>query len=159
MLIKNDKLISYMDRLSLDVVRAAWIARVRAEHGRLDTIEAGLIESGMVRVDADGPITPDGREVMRIRGRAYALRPEVHAERLAQRFEAAKKRQAEEQAEQPETKSVVGTESLSQIVCPKCGDSLQHTSVCPKCSAGQRGYKHRYACVCGAIEIISQEAL
>lgn len=159
MLTKQEKLISYLDRLPIVDVRTAWINRVRAEHEREDRVESDLVESGMERVECDGPLMPDGREVMRVRGRAYALRPEVHAERLAQRFEAARQRQTEQETKEPETKSVVGTESLSAMICPVCGDSLQHTSVCPKCSAGQRGYKHRYACACGAIEIISQEAL
>lgn len=159
MLMKKEKILEYIDRLSFEEVRSAWIARCRAENDRLDMVDESLIADGFERVETDGPITADGREVMRIRGRAYALRAEVHTERLAQRFEAAKKRRAEKQPEQSETKSVVGTESLSSMVCPKCGDNLQHTSVCPKCAAGQRGYKHRYACACGAIEIISQEAL
>lgn len=113
----------------------------------------------VVDVTDDAMVTPDGRPINRNAGVPMALRPDVLAERLARQFEAARQRQAEQATKEPETNSVVGTESLSQMVCPKCGDSLQHTSVCPKCSAGQRGYKHRYACVCGAVEIISQEAL
>lgn len=154
MLTKNEKLISHICSLPFLEVRAAWIARCRTEHGRLASLEASLVESGMERVEANGPITGDGREVMRIRGRAYALRPEIHADRLAAAFESAKKRKPD-----PETKSVVGTESLSAMVCPKCGDALQHTAVCPKCAAGKLGYRHRYACVCGGVDLISKDKL
>jgi rubrerythrin len=154
MLDKSDKLISYIGRIPFDDLRAAWIARCRAEHDRLDALETSLLAGGMERVDADGPITSDGREVMHIRGRAYALRADVHAERLAQRFESSKKRHHE-----PEARSVAGSESLSAMVCPKCGDILQHTAVCPKCAAGKLGYRHRYTCVCGGVDLISKEVL
>jgi hypothetical protein len=59
----------------------------------------------------------------------------------------------------PVTKSVIGTESLSQMICQKCGDALQHTTVCPKCAAGKLGYRHRYTCVCGGTDFISREIL
>lgn len=104
--------------------------------------------------DTASGITTDGREIIRVQCAAYALRPEVHAARLAAAFDAAKKAKQE-----PETKSVVGTDSLSAIVCPKCGDNLQHTTVCPKCAAGKLGYRHRYACVCGGADLISKDAL
>lgn len=141
-------------------VRDGFIARARLESGRIADARLWMVNRGFEEVEQEPGqiITPDGREILRAYGKAWALRPEVHVQRMAEVFEAAKKRQDEKQPEAG-TKSVVGTESLSSMVCPKCGDSLQHTAVCPKCAAGQRGYKHRYACVCGAIEIISQEAL
>lgn len=104
--------------------------------------------------DTASGITTDGREIIRAQGTAYALRPEVHAARLAAAFDAAKKAQPE-----PETKSVVGSESLSLLVCPKCGDALQHASVCPACAAGKIGYRHRYTCVCGGVDLVSKEPL
>ena len=150
---KFTMMVHRMASVPLDVARAAWIARVGIEKS-LDTIEAGLLEQGYERVVADGPATTDGRQVLRFNDRTYALRPEVHKERLAAEFEAEKATRLAS-----ETKSVVGTESISALVCPKCGDSLQYTAVCPKCGAGKLGYRHRYLCVCGGTDIVSKEAL
>lgn len=101
----------------------------------------------------------DGRAVVLVLGQMWALRKDIHAARIAEALAQAQQLEADKRAVEPETKSVVGTETLSVLSCPKCGDTLQHTAVCPKCAAGKLGYRHRYTCVCGAIEIISQEAL
>lgn len=134
----------------IEVARAAWIEAVKIYR------EMRSQEFETVDADHGALLTNDGREIVWSQGKAWALRPEVHAERLAAAFEAAKKARQEPD---PETKSVVGTESLSTMVCPKCGDSLQHTAVCPKCAAGKLGYRHRYTCVCGRVDLISKEAL
>ena len=154
MLMKHEKILEYFDRLPIHVIRAAWVARCRAENERLDKLEASLTKEGFERVEAGGVVTEDGREVLTIRGRSYALSQEIHAKRLADSFARSKKQQVVAEA-----KSVVGTESLSSLACPKCGDSLQHTTVCPSCSAGKIGYRHRYICACGAVDIVSKEAL
>lgn len=154
MLMKHEKILEYLDRLPIHIVRAAWIARCRAENERVDKLEDSLSKEGFERVVADGIVTEDGREVLTIRSRSYALRKEIHAKRLADSFARSKKQQSVIEA-----KSVVGTESLSNLACPKCGDALQHTVVCPHCSAGKIGYRHRYICVCGAVDIISKDAL
>ena len=142
--------------MSIDEARVAWISRVKLEKRLSQSLVEHYESHGFERVDAAGNLTSDGREVLMVEGVAMALRPEAHAERLALAFEAAKKARPEPE---PETKSVVGTESLSAMVCPKCGDSLQHSSVCPKCAAGKLGYRHRYTCVCGGVDLISKEAL
>ena len=143
-------------QLPLSEARAAWISRVKLEKQQIKTMVEHYEAHGFERVKADGPLTADGREVLMVEGVPMALRPEVHAERLERAFEAAKKARAERESD---TKSIVGTEALSQMVCPKCGDSLQHTAVCPKCAAGKLGYRHRYTCVCGGVDLISKEAL
>lgn len=132
-----------------ELLRSAYIARVKGDKALASRMQT----DGYERVEGE-TITPDGREIVTIRGQGWALRPDVHAERLAKAFEDAKRALPE-----PETKSVVGTEALSKMTCPKCGDSLQHTAVCPKCAAGKLGYRHRYACVCGGVDLISKEAL
>jgi len=131
-------------------VRAAYIALARLESGRRASVSAHMLQGGYEVVHGEN--TPDGREIIKVLGQTYALRPEIHAERLAAAFDAAKKAQ-------PGTKSVVGTESLSAMVCPKCGDALQHTAVCPACAAGKLGYRHRYTCVCGGVDLISKDKL
>jgi len=149
-------LIRRMKFYSPEEVRAAYIVICKGEASKRQRGESALVEMGYEPVTCDGLLTQDGRDVIELGGKKWALTPTAHAARLAAAFEAA--RQARPQPDS-ETKSVVGTESLSEMVCPKCGDNLQHTAVCSKCSAGQRGYRHRYTCVCGAIEIISKEKL
>lgn len=156
---KEDKILIDLHRLPASTVRGIirkWAAC--AVHMRT-SIASSMEADGYDVVDADGPLTNDGREVVRIHDTAYALRPEVHAERLSTAFDAGRQRQAGAQPKEAETKSVVGTESLSSMVCPKCGDALQHTAVCPKCAAGRLGYRHRYTCVCGGVDLISKESL
>ena len=104
-------------------------------------------------ISEDDVLTRDGRELLKIGECVFALRPEVHSQRLAASFEAAR------QQSEPEIKSVAGTELMSAITCPKCGDALQHTAVCPSCAAGKLGYHHRYACVCGGTDLISKDKL
>lgn len=135
-------------------VRAAFIARARLRNGRASAVQS-LVDAGLERVElAAGATKNDGREIVWVSGEAWALRPEIHAERLAHAFEEAKKHK-----HASETKSVVGTESLSAMTCPKCGDALQHTAVCPACAAGKLGYRHRYTCVCGGVDLISKDKL
>lgn len=162
MLTKNEKLISYLDKLPIAQVRAAWVARVRVEHGRENTMEVGLVASGFERVECDGPLTPDGREVMRVRGRAYALRSDVHSKRLAQRMDAALRNA---QTQQPVRPALPVRESIAATTCPQmiegkpCGASLNRKGVCPSCETGKMGYKYRYTCeVCG-FDIVTMEAL
>ena len=154
---KKEKILEYIDRLSFEEVRAAWIAKCRAENGRLDSLEESLEANGFERVEADGPITADGREVMRIRGRAYALRPDVHTERLAQRFAAAKKRQPEKR---PEVKESIATATCPQMVEGKpCGGALNRRGVCPSCVTGRMGYRFRYTCESCGCDIVTKEEL
>lgn len=98
-------------------------------------------------------LTSDGRQIVSSAGKSWALRKDLHAASVKRDLDDAKRRRGDE------TKSVVGTESLSTMTCPKCGDSLQHTAVCPKCAAGKLGYRHRYTCVCGGVDMVSKEAL
>lgn len=151
MITKVDRIIASMSAADINDLYAAVVSIMREKR---ENVAMLMTERGYEHVDNTGAVTPDGREIISVHGHAYALRPDVHAERLAQAFEAAKKQQSE-----PETQSVVGTESLSSMACPKCGDSLQHTAVCPKCTAGKLGYRHRYTCVCGGVDMVSKEPL
>lgn len=158
----NTKLFLRMKMLPHDEVIKTFVAYQRSENGSAEKGRAALIEQGHEEVEHDGLLLPDGREVFAMWGKRWALRPEVHAERMAQALEQARERDALIAAQKPntaETKSVAGTDAISALVCPKCGDSLQHTRVCPACAAGKLGYKHRYTCVCGGVDLVSKEAL
>jgi rubrerythrin len=144
---------------SFSDVRLAYIARARLESGRISDVRRWMVETGHEEVEVpDGQIlTGDGREVLRAHGRTWALRPEVHTERLAKALSSSQGRTSA--SHQAPTKSIVGSESLSALTCPECGDALQHAAVCPACAAGKLGYRHRYTCVCGGVDIVSTEAL
>ena len=47
------------------------------------------------------------------------------------------------------TKSVAGTEIPTPFTCPKCGDQLIKSAICPACKDAQAGFKTKYSCVCG----------
>lgn len=151
-----ERLQALMFSLPFGVVRQAFELRSNRESGRIDEEKQWLSENGFEEVPANvGDIlTQDGREIVSVAGKQYALRPEIHTKRLLEAFEAAKNARNE-----AETKSVVGTESMSVMICPKCGDALQHARVCPSCASGKLGYRHRYTCVCGGVDLISKEIL
>lgn len=148
------KLLSLMCKRTDEDVRHAYIVRMRDALGRKNKLIKQMEADGFEPVECSREIMSDGRAVVRVGGQSWAQRQDVHAEQLAAAFEDAKKRQVE-----PEANSVAGTESLSAMTCPKCGDSLQHTIVCPKCAAGKLGYRHRYTCVCGGVDMVSKERL
>lgn len=156
----RERLAAKMSVLPTADVCAAVAAWAELRHMTTDGVTHAMIGAGWEVVDADEDAVTlqDGREVLRIMGVAYALPIGTHRTRLAAAFEAAKQARPKPEPE-PETKSVVGTESLSRMICPECGDSLQHTAVCPKCAAGKLGYRHRYTCVCGGVDLVSKEAL
>lgn len=155
MIKQTEKILSLLATEPIASVKAAYISRIKAEKDWMTHVEGRLLNDGYEIVGASGLLTDDGRQVLRVGNKAFALRPEIHAQRLAEAF-------AAEQAEQvptSDTKSVVGTESLSAMMCSKCGDALQHTSVCPSCAAGKLGYRHRYTCVCGGADLVSKDRL
>ena len=130
-----------------------------------------LVSEGfeLLDVPADRLLTDDGREILHSQGKAWALRPEVHAQRLAEALAAQKARDdadvGSDRRVRPNTgdpdqttKSVVGTEALAEVACPKCGDAMQRTNVCPKCAAGKAGLKYRYTCPCG-VEFVTKDKL
>lgn len=159
MLTKYEKLISYLVNIPIAHVRKAWIARVRVEHEREDKLEADMVASGMERVECDSNLTNDGREVMRVRGRAYALRSDVHSKRLAQRMDAALRNAQTQQPARPVRESIAATTCPQMIEGKPCGASLNRKGVCPSCETGKMGYKYRYTCeVCG-FDIVTMEAL
>jgi rubrerythrin len=158
----NNKLFLRMKMLPNHEVTATYVAYQRSEHGNIERGCAAMADDGYEETTFPGRLLPDGREVIEIWGRRWALRADVHAERLAQAMEHARARDASAASARPETaetRSVAGTEGLSVLVCPKCGDALQHSLVCPACAAGKAGYKHRYACVCGGVDLVSRDQL
>ena len=118
-----------------------------------------MISNGFEVVDLpDGQLlTDDGREVLRAHGKAWALRPEIHAKRLAEAMEQARQRDAELAAQKEQTANT----TTRATTCPAlidgqlCGGTLVRASVCPRCALGKSGVTATLTCdVCGHVTAI-----
>ena len=155
MLTDRELAVRVLSRLPLLDVKAAYIDVLRALKGRPSVDEYMSSRGWEITNDVDlaRMVTSDGRIVVSANGKNWVLGKAALADRLARRFSGNQERT------EASIKDVAGTEALSVMVCPKCGDGLQHTAVCPKCAAGQLGYRHRYTCVCGGVDFISKDKL
>jgi len=120
--------------LPLESARQVYIADVQARR-----ISGSLEDLGFEAVDEAGPVTKDGREIVRVRGRDYALRPEVHAEMLAAAF-------AEKKAQRKGQVNSQPGESLTSVLCPSCQSAMAKSPICPNCAKGKAGFK--ILCIC-----------
>lgn len=164
MITKNEKIIFMLSSVPFKVAREAWISRARIEAGRISDTKKMITEKGFVPVEvtADAVMTDDGREILRMYGSAYALRPEVHAERLRIGLEQARERKRETEQR---TTPVDVNEAISDMTCPQmvggkpCGGALNLKGVCPSCVTGRMGYKYRYTCESCGCDIVTREEL
>ena len=127
------------------------IKTVERFHGpNLALFEAVELNSGAL-------ITPDGREVLWVDNHAYALRPEIHAQRLAEAMEQARQRDAAQAAQQSQPTPPIQqpTACASLIDGQLCGGNLTMTPVCPNCALGKSGVAATLTCdVCGHVTAI-----
>lgn len=154
----QEKFLRLLDSLPLAFVRTQYIKKVLFEKARITEGIKYFTSEGFdeVNVSETAHVTQDGIQVIRAFGRTWAMKPEIHKRKLAEAFETAQK---QKQEEKEEPRDIGGSEILSVFACPKCGDLLQRTNVCPKCSIGRLGYKYKYTCACGKTEFISKEKL
>lgn len=139
--------------MSRDDMKKAYIAAIRAH--RLGDITGCGFE--VVDATADQLLTPDGREILRAHGRAWALRPEIHAKRLGEATEQARKRDAAmaEQKSQPAQTPSTPTVCSALIDGQLCGGNLVRAAVCPRCALGKSGVAATLTCdVCGHVSAI-----
>lgn len=137
-------------------VRDGFIARARIESGRIADTRQWMLDNGFELLDipADQLLTDDGREVLRAYGKAWALKPEIHAQRLAEAMEQARKRDAAMAAQQSQP-SQSPTTCTSLIDGQLCGGTLVMTPVCPRCALGKSGVAATLTCdVCGHVTAI-----
>lgn len=140
-------------------VRTAFIAAARREAGRVADDEGWLRDRGYepVEVDSGSSLTRDGREVLRLRGQPWALRPETHAKRLAEAIDQARQRDAAmaaQQAQQPK-QTAQQTTCTSLIDGQLCGGTLVRAAVCPRCALGKSGVAATLTCdVCGHVTAV-----
>ena len=140
-------------------VRAAWISRARLESGRIADTRQWMLDNGfeMLNVSVDALLTDDGREILHVHGKAWALQPEIHAKRLAEAMEQARQRDAAmtDQQSQPTQPIQPPTTCTSLIDGQLCGGTLVRASVCPRCALGKSGVAATLTCdVCGRVTAI-----
>lgn len=149
-----------MKMLSHKDVVSTFIAYCRSQNEAVEKARIALKNDGYVETSHDGIVLPDGREVYEMFGKRWVLQKDVYEDRKARALEMAISRDVAIAAANPETaetKSVAGTDDLARMICPKCGDSLQYSTVCGACAAGKAGYRHRYSCVHGCVDLVSKE--
>jgi len=148
----RDKLYFLMLRTSFEHVRTAFVQRSRVENDRRDNERMWIEEQGFESLDipTDQLLTTDGREVLRAHGKAWALRPDIHAQRLAEALDQARQRDAAiaAQSTQPLTQLAICTAVIDGNLC---GGDLTLTPICPRCALGKQGVAQVLTCdVCGA---------
>ena len=161
MISNKDRLISKMTAVPISDVKDAFVQRYYVERDRLDHVTGRLVESGYEWIDDPGGlITPDGREVLRIGRRTFALRPDVHAQRLRDAMEYEKAMREAGAAQTHTTGETIAPMTCPQMVSGKpCGASLNRAPVCPSCITGRMGYKYRYTCESCGFDIVTREEL
>ena len=160
MINQQERMTAHLSKFDFVLVRQAFIDRSRLENKRIADTRAWMLDNGfelLENIADDQYLTDDGREILRAHGKTWALLPEIHTQRQERAMDMERQRLA--RSKEPVTKSVVGTEKLANIVCPRCQEAMEHSTVCPNCAAGKTGFKHRYTChECGA-ELVTREGL
>ena len=159
MITDKEKMIALINSVKWEDVKSAYISRARLAAGRISTARQWMLDNGFELIDLlEGPLlTDDGREILRAHGRALALRPEIHAQRLAEAMEVARKRDAAiaEQRSQPTQPSQPPTTCTSLIDGQLCGGNLVRAAVCPRGALGKQGVAATLTCdVCGHVTAV-----
>lgn len=146
MISKEEKLRHLLNSLTHDEVRRVYDEWEQVAAARTQSLRAMVLADGFQEIsDAppDAVALPDGREILRVDGQAYALPIETHLLRLAEAMEATKKAQPVLVRQKP-------GEGLASVLCPLCGSVMAKSPICPNCSAGRKGFKILCTCTdCG----------
>lgn len=136
-------------------VKKAYAIRAKTERGRIEFVNNAMSRAGFELVQpGNGMLADDGRELAWACGKAWALRPEIHAQRLAEAVEQARKRDAALAEQQPQP-SQSPTTCTSLIDGQLCGGTLIRAAVCPRCALGKQGVAATLACdICGHVTAV-----
>lgn len=136
-------------------VTSAFISRARIESGRIADARQWMLDNGfeMLNVSEDALLTDDGREILHAHGKAWALKSEIHAQRLAVAMEQARQRDAALAGQQQQ--ATPPTVCTALIDGQLCGGTLVRASVCPRSGLGKSGVASTLTCdVCGHVSTI-----
>lgn len=159
MITREERAVAAFAVVDFSLARSSWISRARAEAGRKATAFDSMREIGFAPIDAKAGqlLTEDGREILHVHGNAWVLQPEIHAKRLAEAMEQARKRDAELAAQKEQTANTTtrATTCAALIDGQLCGGTLIRASVCPRCALGKSGVEATLTCdVCGHVTAI-----
>lgn len=124
----------------------------KAERAEAEAIKA-MPDRGYEQTTEAGAMTADGREVVEMYGRRWALRQDVHAAKVDRQSKTAA----------PSVQPV--REGVADVPCPQmsggrpCGATLNRSPVCPSCVTGKMGYRYRYTCEACGCDIVTREEL
>lgn len=151
-------LIKSIEKIMFDTefrtLRSAYISAARRNAGRIADSMQWMVGRGfeLLDVDKDRLLTDDGREILRAHGKAWALKPEVHAQRLAEAMEQVKQRDA---ASAEQSQQQTDTTCTALIDGQLCGGTLVRAAVCPRCALGKSGVAATLTCdVCGHVTAV-----
>ena len=153
-------ILSALSGKSFADIRTAFIARARLEAGRVASEREILEASGFEVINASVGqlITDDGREILHAHGKAWALKPEIHAARLEEAFRLAKERDKALAAQSEQVKAASPKFCTQMIDGQLCGGDLLYKPVCPSCSLGKSGVAATTKCkVCDNTSAIMRE--
>jgi hypothetical protein len=161
MITKKERLLFALASLSSDEAAQveAMLSGIRA--GGAPALHLSGFES--VDVAKDAYLTPDGREIVRIGGEAWALTVYVHETRKASLMERAIAKEAARK--NAETQGMDKREGIAATTCPQmcggkpCGGTLNQSPVCSSCVTGKMGYLYRYTCESCGFDIVTREQL
>jgi hypothetical protein len=149
-----------LEREPLADVTAAYIDRVRLEKGTVEKARAAMPSRGYEEIQEDGDLTADGREIVNMYGKRWALRSEVHTERLEQRMAEVKALKAMVVENTQEVREAIAATKCPQMHNGKpCGGALNVKPVCPGCPVGREGYRYRYQCDTCNFDIVTKTEL
>lgn len=138
-----NKMMALPARDVLDAIKLWGEYRDNGARAIIDTLTRDGFEA--VHAPPDAIALPDGREVVRVDGHAYATSIDTHRARLAKALRDAKTRAAEP-AQTP-------GEGLSSVLCPACRSVMAKSPICPSCKKGRAGYKILCTCTECAHEV------
>lgn len=154
MISKKEKNIQSLFAVNFADARTMYIARAKLESGRIASARMWMLDNGFEQLDVpdDALLTADGREILHAHGKAWALKPEVHAQRLAEAMEQVKQRDA---ASAEQSQQQTDTTCTALIDGQLCGGTLINAPVCPRCALGKSGVAATRTCdVCGHVTAV-----
>ena len=139
-------------------VKKAYAIRAKMEHCRIEFVNNAMSNAGFELVQqVNGMLTHDGREVAWAQGKAWALKPEIHAQRLEEAMGQARQRDVAMAAHKPQPAQPGQQQKTctSLIDGQLCGGTLIRAAVCPRCALGKSGVAATLTCdVCGHVMAI-----
>lgn len=150
-----EKLAALMSRMPIYDIDPVYAARRAADNAASIAFDQALIRTGaweiVESVSIGQSLTDDGREILRAHGNAWALKPEIHAQRLAEAMEQARQRDAAIAPQQAQQQTACTALIDGQL----CGGTLVRAAVCPRCALGKSGVTATLTCdVCGHVSAI-----